>query len=198
MVVKNKIGFVLCLIWVVISSCTKDELSDLSNSSYTFNEKLSSYHIYSGNTGDLTPMEGYYSYALGTTLFTDNAEKQRLIKLPSGTKMIKLSDDLPDFPDGTIIVKTFYYFHDKRDETLGKRIIETRLLIKDKGAWNVADYLWNESQTDAALIEDGFNTSVNYINENAGYEVLNYHVPNNRECATCHSKYDEMVPIGPS
>ena len=36
--------------------------------------------------------------------------------------------------------------NDERDETLGQKIIETRLLIKDSKGWSVADYLWNEEE----------------------------------------------------
>lgn len=42
--------------------------------------------------------------SIGTTgLFTDYAEKQRLIKLPEGYKLTAVSDELPYFPDGTIV-----------------------------------------------------------------------------------------------
>lgn len=182
---------------LILQSCVRDELSDLANTSVTFPNQLSSYTIYQGDPGNLIPAEDYQLYTLGAALFTDYAEKQRLIKVPQGAELERINDDLPTFPDGTIIVKTFFYFHDKRDTSKGKRILETRLLVKESGVWNVADYLWNENQTDAILIEYGMNTTVNFITENGEAKVINYHVPNNRECATCHSLSDEIVPIGP-
>ncbi|MCP2937417.1 hypothetical protein NK983_32460, partial [Salmonella enterica subsp. enterica serovar Typhimurium] len=83
---------------------------------------------------------------------SDYAEKQRLIKIPVGTKINALDDGLPNFPDGSIIVKTFYYYNNKKDTARGKRIMETRLLIKHVGKWNAATYIWNQDQTDAKLI----------------------------------------------
>ena len=181
----------------LFQACKLDELSDVANVKTTFPQQLSEYNIYVGNPSDLIPSPDYKVYLLGSTLFTDFADKQRLIKLPIGTLMSKIDDGLPMFPDGTVIVKTFFYYHDKRDLSKGKRVIETRLLVKEDGKWNVADYLWNESQTDATFIEDGLNTTVNYIDEDGEPKVLAYHVPNNRECATCHLKNDDLSPLGP-
>jgi len=185
------------ILLLVFQSCQKDGLSDAADSQMTFLPKLADYNIYKDNLRDLIPNDGFRLYQLGSSLFTDFSEKQRLIKVPSGTQLKFIDNGLPNFPDGTIIVKTFYYFNDKRDASKGKRIIETRLLIKEAGVWNVADYLWNEEQTDATLIEDGINTMVNYINENGQGKVIAYHVPSNRECATCHLKNETIVPIGP-
>lgn len=190
--------FIFSLVSIFLfESCTNDGLSDVSNTQLVFFNQLSEYQIYAGDPSALIPSFDYIPYELGSTLFTDFAEKQRLIKIPPNTQMEKIDDGLPAFPDGTIIVKTFYYYHDKRDIIKGKRIIETRLLIKESGEWNVADYLWNDNQTDAILIEDGLNTTVNYINEAGQPKVLAYHVPSIRECATCHLKGDDLIPIGP-
>ena len=43
------------------------------------------------------------------------------VKVPAGTQMTKSSDETIDFPNGTILTKTFYYYNDERDTTLGKR-----------------------------------------------------------------------------
>lgn len=196
---SKPIMLILLLLGILflLQSCQDDGLSDAADIQISFPQKLSDYRIYSGLPGDLTPTKDYHLYELGSTLFTDFAEKQRLIKLPAGTQMEKIDDDLFSFPNGAIIVKTFYYYNDKRDRSKGTRIIETRLLIKEAGKWNVADYLWNEEQTDATLIEDGLNTTVNYINEKGEPLVLAYHVPSNRECATCHLNNEQLTPIGP-
>ena len=61
------------------------------------------------------------SFELSTSLFTDYAEKQRLIKLPANTKLIGISDGLPEFPDETVLAKTFYYYVDKSDSTKKKK-----------------------------------------------------------------------------
>ena len=114
--------------------------------------KISAYNIFTGDPVALTPGNGFQLYELATGLFTDYAEKQRLIKLPAGTAITAIHDGLPQFPDGTILVKTFYYFNDKRNAAAGKRLIETRLLIKNNGLWTAGAYVWNNEQTDAVPV----------------------------------------------
>jgi len=179
----------------VLNACNKDDLKEPTYS-ISFKKNMSEYHIFKGWASDLIPQDDFHEYHLATTLFTDYAEKQRLIKLPAGTQLTKIDDDLPDFPEGTMIVKTFYYFHDKRDTAKGKRIIETRLLIKSDGLWNVATYLWNDSQTDGQLLESGITTTVNFITETGSRRIIAYQVPNVRQCATCHNT-GSITPIGP-
>jgi uncharacterized repeat protein (TIGR03806 family) len=136
-------------------------------------------------------------YELATELFTDYAKKQRLIKVPQGYTMAGLNGGLPDFPDGTILVKTFYYYNDTRDHARGKKIIETRLEIKSNSTWNVSTYLWNEQQTDATLITTGLNKTINWIDQQGNGKVISYHIPSNRECSTCHNSSGKIIPIGP-
>ena len=146
----------LLALLIQIQACEKDGLLNLDNSK-DFLSKLSDYNIFQGNPSDLLPTSDFNYYEISTTLFTDYAEKQRLIKIPKGSSLRASDDYLPDFPDGTMIVKTFYYFNDKRDPSKGKKIIETRLLIKSGATWNYGTYLWNESQTEAHLITTGLN-----------------------------------------
>jgi uncharacterized repeat protein (TIGR03806 family) len=186
----------VCAVLYCLNSCSKDDLSDYTRTT-EFKTNLSEYNIFSGQPNGLVPQSGFQEYSLATQLFTDYAEKQRLISVPAGTKLNKIDNDLPDFPEGTMIVKTFYYFNDKRDPTLGKRIIETRLLIKTSGIWNAATYLWNDQQTDARLLESGTDKPVNWIMETGEKRVISYHVPNSRECATCHNSNGSITPIGP-
>jgi uncharacterized repeat protein (TIGR03806 family) len=176
-------------------SCKKDDLLESENNIEMY-ARLSDYNIFQGNKSDLIPTNGYELYEISTQLFSDYAEKQRLIKIPVGSKMTASDDGLPDFPDGTILVKTFYYFKDKKDISKGKKIIETRLLIKNNSKWNVGTYLWNDEQTDGILLTTGLNKSVNWIDEIGKGNVISYHIPNNRECATCHNSSDEIIPIG--
>jgi len=67
----------------------------------------------------LEPAPGVEILESGSTLFTDHAEKQRLVKLLTGKRMRANGDALPEFPDGTIIAKTFYYpVTEKKQRTL--------------------------------------------------------------------------------
>ena len=179
---------------VTVISCAKELLQPQNN--ITFNTRLSDYHLFKGVQADLVPADGFMEYTLPTALFTDYAEKQRLIKIPAGTRLLYNGDGLPVFPDGTILAKTFYYFNDANNLFLGKRITETRLLIFNVGKWNVATYIWNVSQTDATLEESGTVLPVSWKNDAGKTMNIHYRVPNMRECATCHNSNDEVVPIG--
>ncbi|GAB4038455.1 SO2930 family diheme c-type cytochrome [Spirosoma gilvum] len=180
----------------LIVSCQNDGLIAIENTS-PFLSKLSQYGIFQGKPSNLTPSVGFHLYELSATLFTDYAEKQRLIKLPPGTTLTSQGKGLPGFPNGTMIVKTFYYDKDQRDTSKGKVIIETRLLIKTELGWNVATYLWNDDQQDATLVTSGFNKTVNWIDASGNAQIISYHVPSNRECTTCHQLSGEVLPIGP-
>lgn len=158
--------------------------------------QLSAYNIFIGDPTTLTPGNGFHLYELATGLFTDYAEKQRLIKVPQGHVITATNDGLPQFPDGTILVKTFYYFNDKRDPLKGKRLIETRLLIKNNGQWVAGTYVWNTAQTDAALMTGGSSTPVTWIDAAANTRTINYRIPASKDCASCHNANNGIMPIG--
>lgn len=143
----------------------------------TFEQSLSAYDLFDATPADLIPGADVHLLELNSVLFSDYAHKQRLVKVPQGTQMARLSDGSIDFPEGTILTKTFYYYHDERDTSLGKRIIETRLLIKESDTWNVATYIWNQAQTDASLELNGLDSEVSWINEDGRNLSTMYHVP---------------------
>ena len=145
----------------------------------------------------MKPNSDYELYELSSQLFSDYAEKQRLIKIPIGTTLKAVNDGLVEFPKGTIIVKTFYYFNDRRDKSKGKKLMETRLLVKTNAEWKVGTYMWNEEQTEANLTMSGMKKTVNWIDEKGKGNVISYHIPNNAECRTCHNTGSVTMPIGP-
>ncbi|HEY5826323.1 MAG TPA: c-type cytochrome [Cyclobacteriaceae bacterium] len=159
--------------------------------------RLSDYHIFQGNPSQLVPSPDFTLYELSTQLFTDYAEKQRLIKIPFGQVINPIDNKLPDFPSGTLLVKTFYYYHNNQDTSKGKQLIETRLLIKSESGWSVGTYLWNEQQTDADLITSGLDKHITWTNDKGVARTINYHVPANKECTTCHQSQNAIIPIGP-
>lgn len=185
-----------------------DEAGNESNDSNTvslntsvepleFLQNLSEMGIYTGDFSELTPAAGVQLYEINSTLFTDYAYKQRLVKLPEGESMTyNNSDLLPLFPENTIIVKTFYYNIDDRDPSLGQQIIETRLLIKIAGEWQAGKYVWNAGQTDATFAEAGSDVAIDYIDLNGDSNAINYVIPSNMDCKTCHNNNASTRPIG--
>ncbi|MCA0133258.1 hypothetical protein [Winogradskyella alexanderae] len=190
----------LFLVMSLITSCENDEpITSIEAPSVVaeFRTNLSELNLYVDNLSDLQTNPKVLPYNLNTPLFTDYAHKQRLIALPENTKMEFNGDGLPIFPDNTVIAKTFYYNLDERDPSLGQQIIETRVLIKINGNWESGDYVWNEDLSEATLDPDGRIVPISWIDENGTEQTINYEVPSNTDCFTCHSSYNNMTPIGP-
>ena len=162
-----------------------------------FRQNLSELNIFKGDLGNLRPSDLTFEYNLHSSLFTDYAHKQRLIALPEGEKLTYDGDGLPLFPDNTVIIKTFYYNVDDRDESLGKTIIESRVLIKTNGLWETGDYKWNDSQTDAILDLNGSTVPVSWTDSDGNVNNINYEIPSNTDCFTCHQTNGNKTPIGP-
>lgn len=187
---------IIFLLSLNLLSCGFDGLSPIANET-EMKAQLSEYQIFQSNPADLIPNGDFHLFELSTELFTDYAHKQRLIRIPNGTKISVNGDGLPDYPDGTILVKTFYYLLDERDSLKGKKIIETRLEIKSNSHWSVGTYLWNDDQTEATRLKPGLTRTVNWIDKNGKGQVIAYHIPSTRECTTCHSTNGAISPIGP-
>ena len=133
-----------------------------------------------------------------TTLFTDYASKYRFIRVPEGTTVQYTDQGVLDFPEGTVIAKTFAYPVDATDPAKGDRLIETRIELLQDGEWFGYSYRWNDEQTDATLLLGGGELEVSWIDE-VGDRVSNrYEIPNANQCLNCHSKSKAYVPIGPT
>ena len=83
-------------------------------------------------------------YELISSLFSDYSYKQRWVYVPKGMSASFEKDKVLDFPTGSALIKTFYYPIDE-DLSLGKKLMEMRLLKKDYG-WEAVSYAWNEVQ----------------------------------------------------
>lgn len=196
---RSSLILLVCLAFVFMGYMTSMDSADLPplENNIELKPKLSDYHIFEGPAATLKPAAGFKYYQLATTLFTDYAEKQRLIKLPEGTKLTAVNNGLPDFPDGTILVKTFYYYNDVRDTSHGKQILETRIMIKNNSKWSGGTYQWNKGQTEAILITKGLDVPVSWTNKEGSAQSISYHIPKTKECATCHNADNVFMPIGP-
>ena len=162
-----------------------------------FKTNLSELNLYSRDISDLIISPKAFEYEIGTPLFSDYAHKERLIALPDNTSLQYNGDGLPIFPDNTVIAKTFYYNLDERDLSMGRQIIETRVLIKSNGIWEYGDYKWNADQTEAVLDPSGSILPITWIDIEGNERSTQYEIPSNQDCFTCHSSYDNTTPIGP-
>lgn len=159
-------------------------------------DSLSTYRFFTGSLREMNPNEGLLEYEPISTLFADYAHKTRYIWLPPDTKASYQGDGrVVDFPDGTVILKTFFY--NTVLPANNKRIMETRMLYKEAGEWKFAEYIWNEDQTEATLDLRGRNVPLEFIDDAGNERSVVYRIPSEAECLTCHKSNGEATPIGP-
>jgi hypothetical protein len=105
-----------------------------------FAKELSSYSFFTDQHAQI-PSKRVFSYSLASSLFSDYTKKQRWVYVPEGYVASYKENEIYDFPDGSALIKTFYYDDDSINK---KNLLETRLLIKNNGSWKAASYAWNE------------------------------------------------------
>lgn len=177
---------------LLLGSCSEVR-QDVRNN-IEFKARLSEYKLFTTNMSDLAPAEGVHVLELASTLFTDYAEKQRLLKVPEGQKLIIQGDGLPTFPEGSIIAKTFFY---SRSNKGTRQIIETRLLILNDKQWNAATYRWDNDQQEAFLLHDGAVVPIAFTQDSGAEVKIEYKIPSQNDCGACHHSGDKLTPIGP-
>lgn len=161
-------------------------------------ENLSEYCFFDGEMKDLVPSARAVPYDVAAALWSDHAEKQRLIVLPEGQKVTFDEGENWLYPTGTILVKTFSFRDDFRDPASPRRTLETRLLILEAdGVWTGHVYRWNDEQTEATLTKIGERVDVTYIDEEGESYAEEYIVPNTNQCKSCHERNDKQTFLGP-
>lgn len=162
-----------------------------------FCELLSSYRFFTDGATQ-QPNEGVLPYDLNTPLFSDYALKHRFVWMPQGVSAIYDETKTFDLPVGTVLIKTFAFPADFRDETPDERLIETRLLVHRSSGWDVVTYLWNAEKTEARRRVIGASIPVTFIDPQGEERHVNYQVPNTNQCHECHEEVaDSLGPVGP-
>ena len=161
-----------------------------------FPKKLSDFSFFTDDKAQV-PSQGVVPYELISSLFSDYSYKQRWVYIPEGKSATFRKDKVFEFPTGSALIKTFYYPIDERDLTLGKKLMETRLLLKKADGWQAVSYAWNETQDEAFIKKAGKTILNEWIDFEGEVRSVRYRVPNKNQCKECHSYNDEIMPIGP-
>jgi uncharacterized repeat protein (TIGR03806 family) len=191
-----KKGYVAILLLVL--TVTIFSMSFKAVEQFAYKQRLSEYGLFEGKISDQQPVKNVMPYSLNSPLFSDYAQKLRFVQLPSGEHVAYNPDSVFQFPVGTTIAKTFYYYNDEKDPSKGRRLMETRILIHEAKGWKSLPYIWNEDQTDAMLEVAGGSAAVAYLNDKGEKISFEYTVPNMNQCKSCHESNGKMTPIGPS
>jgi len=144
---------------------------------------------------DHQPAPGLIPYSVNSPLWSDNAHKDRYLALPGDAQIEFNPYESWDFPDGTVMVKTFSLDRQVGDPS-SRRRVETRLLTRQQGQWHGYTYLWNDSQTDAELVQaTGTDRTfpIRDANVSGGEHQQSWHYPSRAECMVCHSRAAKFV-----
>ncbi len=159
-------------------------------------DKLSDWNFFADPLSQ-TPAEDLVPYDVIAPLFSDYTTKFRFLYVPPSTAIDYAAEDIWDFPEGAVLVKTFSHPADAREPLLNLTIVETRVLVHEPEGWVAHTYLWNEAQTDAERIVSGSFVPVSFISPSGETIETEYRVPNTNECKNCHKVDDDVVPLGP-
>ena len=165
------------------------------------NQQTTTFPTLLSETGLFTSVEGHQTvpalipYSVNSPLWSDAAHKERFIALPSDSKIAFTPDRGWNFPDGTVLVKTFSL--DLEDGNPASRHrIETRLLTQQQSEWVGYSYAWNDAQTDATLVQKtGVDRTFTIQDSRAstGKREQTWHYPSRAECMVCHSRATNFV-----
>ncbi|GEQ84916.1 hypothetical protein ULMS_04240 [Patiriisocius marinistellae] len=159
-------------------------------------QKLSDYKFFKGELKNQEPAYSVIPYEPISALFSDYALKKRFVWMPNGQKATYINaSEILNFPIGTALIKNFYYNNVQPNNTTF--ILETRVMIKKEEGWIFAEYIWNDEQTEAFLNQtgDGVFKEITWI-QNGTPITLNYNMPAESQCFTCHKLDNNKVLLG--
>lgn len=190
--------FLLSSMVITVSSCrylSSDIALDVDAKPL---EYLSQYNFFKGDVKNLIPNVGLLPYDLISPLFSDYAHKARFVYVPKGQQTEYNDAEALNLPVGGCYIKNFYYPFDFRDESKGRRLIETRMLVHREKGWDAFTYIWNDEQTDAKFDVAGDIKKVSWIHDDGTKKEVDYIVPNKNQCKGCHWENNVGIkPIGP-
>ena len=159
-------------------------------------QRLSEFGFFQGKIADLKPAPRVWPYEVNAPLFSDYAEKARFVYLPEGTAMQYRPDHAFELPTGAALIKNFYYPHEATAPEKSRRILETRILLKEPDGWRSLEYIWSDDQSDAMLDVVGATIPVSWRDAADKLRRLDYATPNLNQCKGCHAYRNEIVPLG--
>jgi uncharacterized repeat protein (TIGR03806 family) len=133
----------------------------------------------------LRPASGVIPYAVNAPFWADSALARRYVVLPGGTPISVSDDGSLHPPTGAIFLQTFYLDEVQGDRAT-RRVVETRVLVNQADGLRAYSYRWNDTQTDATLIDDESSRSFELTREGRTLEYT-YRFPDTSQCLSCHS-----------
>jgi putative heme-binding domain-containing protein len=162
-----------------------------------FPSRLSETGIFT-STKDHKVQPGVLPYSVNAPGWADGAHIERFVGLPGETR-IDLTNGGWALPEGAILMQTL---------SLQNRRVETRLLTRQNGQWAGYSYRWDDTQSDATLVDrngedrdlagGASSASPGARAEAPQPSTLNpqpskWRFPSRTECMACHSRAANFV-----
>lgn len=157
-------------------------------------QKLSETGLFADTAG-LVPHSRMIPYEINQPFWSDGALKQRWIVMPENqTEKITFQKEGEwKFPAGTMFVKHFDIVPDQRAPETSRRL-ETRVLIlNEQGDFYGRTYRWDETQTDAFLIENTVKAQLDLTDQNGNTVQQEWLFPGRFDCLICHNQNAGVV-----
>ncbi|MBI4584793.1 MAG: PQQ-dependent sugar dehydrogenase [Planctomycetes bacterium] len=162
--------------------------------SRSFPRRLSETGLFA-STVDLDPAPGVIPYSINAEMWADRAFGQRWLAVPDG-RAIDPGDPLAwKFPEGTVLVKTFF-LELEQGNPASRRRIETQLLHFEKNDWRPYSYVWNDEGSDAALAEARglkLDLKISAGGAPGGVREETWSISSRAECSHCHNPWAGTV-----
>jgi hypothetical protein len=140
----------------------------------------------------LSPGPGAVPYVPQHPLWSNGADKDRLLFLPPGTRIDPTGPEFV-FPVGTVLVKSFAFDAiEGRDDAV---TLETRVLARRADGWVYALYHWNAEGTEAALAGADWRAE-SLLLEDASGARFDYTLPGKLDCRSCHETPGDTPVLG--
>ncbi|SMF43799.1 hypothetical protein [Pseudobacteriovorax antillogorgiicola] len=131
-------------------------------------------------TKPLTHGKQVYDYQVNLPLWSDGLEKVRWVFVPNDETVAFKSESPWSFPRGSVLMKHFV-------DPGTNRFLESRLYVHRNQGWQALVYIWNEHQTDAALISEAKTIEL--------ADGKTWLVPGPEDCARCHRSENPVLGI---
>ena len=145
------------------------------------------------STREQTAAPGVVPYAINAPLWSDGASAERWLAVPGAARIVAAEAGIWRLPDGAVLARTVSVEQEPGNPATRTRV-ETQVLHREEGSWRPYSYLWNDSQTDAALVEAEGTTRTFAVGDPSTpgkSRSLTYRVAARAECVLCHNPWVE-------
>ncbi len=152
----------------------------------SFPRRLSETGLFQSTEGH-SIANGVIPYSVAAPFWSDGAMKYRFMAIPEG-QSVEVKDQWAwQFPENSVIVKSFQIETVDGDPN-SRKWIETRIMTRQQGEWVGYSYAWRDDQSDAELVEAAgrdHQFSRRFGNEEKAFA---WRYPSRTECMVCHTR----------